>query len=105
MGSDKKIKVSIVIKKVTDRQDMELNDSNADAYTVLDQIKKLFGTVTMNKDEEEKDTVLNLLAAARLSNEVMADAFIDINRIDLFEEKANTVRAINEIINQINNNI
>ena len=105
MDSTKTLKVSVVIKKVTDRQDKELADSNGDAYAALDQFKKLFGVVVRDKDEEKKDTILNLLAAARLSNEVMANAFIDIDRIDLFDEKANTVKAIDGIINQINNNI
>lgn len=103
MESNKKIKVSVIVKHVTDRQDKELANANGDAYTVMNQIRKLFDAVSLKNDEEEKETVLRLLNASKLSNEVMADAFAAVDREDLFDEKTNSISAVDEIIKIINN--
>lgn len=99
----KKIKVSIVVKKVSDRQDKEIAENNGDAYLVMNQIRKLLDAVRLKNEEEDKEVVIKLLNAAKLSNEVMANAFAEIDRDDLFGEKYNTITAIDEIIETINN--
>lgn len=100
MDSNKKIKVSVVIRKVADHQQLE--KSRTDSYNVLEDIKSLFGKLS---DEEEKEDVTKLLRASKRSNEILADAFADVNREDLFNEKLDSIKIIDEIINQISNNI
>lgn len=105
MESGKKVKVSIIVKRVADLQDKELTNSNGDAYLTLNYIKKLLYAVSLKSDEEDKEIVLDFLNAAIFSNEIMANAFAKIGREDLFNEKMATIEAIEQIINQINNNI
>ena len=103
MNSDK-IRVSVIIKYVSDKQDKEITNKDGDEYTVLNQIKKLFGEEPSDDEEEDKETVLRLLTASKLSNEIMASALADANREDLFDEKVETIESIQGIINQIINN-
>lgn len=103
MESNKKINVRIIIKKVSDRQDHEIANNNGDAYLMMNQIRKILDAVSLKSDEQDKDKVIRLLNAAKLSNEIMADAYIDIDRTDLWEDKLNTINAINDIIKTINN--
>jgi hypothetical protein len=102
MESTKKIKVSILIKFISDKTDKELSDHNTDGFLALSQIRGLLNAVSLKKDEEDSDTVLNLLKTARLSNEIMADKFLDIDREDLFWERMKIIDSINEVINLIN---
>jgi hypothetical protein len=102
MDPSKKIRVRILVKQVSDRQDEELKKANGDAYTVLNELRKLLSSMTLLKDEENKDVVLNHLNAAKFANEIMANSYANLNRIDLFNEKVATITAIDDIINQIN---
>jgi hypothetical protein len=99
----KKIRVSIVLKSVSDQQDKAITNADGDAITALSTIKKTLDALATKNDEEEKGTILHLLSASKLSQEVMASAFAEVNREDLFEEKFNTISSIDAIINQINN--
>lgn len=101
MEPSKKIKVSVIVKYVADKQDKELADKNGDGYLALSQVKKALDAISLKSDEEDREKVLHLLDAAKRSNEVMASALIDIDREDLFDDKVMTIDAIDEIINKI----
>jgi hypothetical protein len=101
MDTDKKIKVTVLIKAVDSKQTKEIE--HTDEYRVLHQVKRLFKEVSGEADEVGKEEILHLLNASKLSNEIMADAFINVNREDLFDDKIKSILTIDEIINQINN--
>jgi hypothetical protein len=105
MDSDRKIKVSVVIRKVVDRQDTCKADNEADAFFVLDNIKHLLNKTAVKSDDICVKDALCLLEASKLSNEIMADAFIDVDREDLLEQKIKSIDTIEDIINQIIKNI
>jgi hypothetical protein len=100
MATDRKVRISVVIRQTNTKQSHVHCDS--DAYNVLDEIKKLIGKMSPNDDEVDTDSVIHLLKASKLSNEIMADAFIDVERSDLFESKIESIAALDELINQIN---
>ncbi|MBE3085872.1 MAG: hypothetical protein IMZ64_06615 [Bacteroidetes bacterium] len=100
MEPNKKIRVSVVVKYVSDKQDKDIINKESDGYLALDQLKRLISDFSKG-DEEEKEDVLSLLRATRTSNEVVANALINVDRADLFEDKLQTIKNIDEIINQI----
>ena len=100
MEPNKKIRVSVVVKYVSDKQDKDIINKESDGYLALDQLKRLINDFSKG-DEEEKEDVLSLLRATRTSNEVVANALINVDRADLFEDKLQTIKNIDEIINQI----
>jgi malonyl CoA-acyl carrier protein transacylase len=102
MEPTRKIKVSIVVKQVTDKQDIEIADRNSDGYLVLAGVKRALDSFNNPADEESSDKILRVLDAAKLSNEIMASALIDVDREDLFNEKVDTIRSIDDIIKFIN---
>jgi malonyl CoA-acyl carrier protein transacylase len=102
MEPTRKIKVSIVVKQVTDRQDIEIADKNSDSYLVLTGVKRTLDSFNNPADEESSEKILRVLDAAKLSNEIMASALIDVDREDLFNEKVDTIRSIDDIIKFIN---
>ena len=102
MESDRKIKVTVLIKAVDDKQTKEI--AHTDEYRVLHQISRLIKGLSADQDEVDKEPLLHLLNASKLSNEIMADAFVDINREDLFDQKIKSINTIDEIIKLLNNN-
>jgi hypothetical protein len=103
MESNRKIKVSVIIKYVGDKQDKATADKDADGMLTFSEVRRVLNAVSLKNDEEDKELILHLLRATKTSSEVMANAFIDAGRDDLFDEKVKTIEAVNEIITQINN--
>jgi hypothetical protein len=103
MEPNKKVKVSVIIKYVSDKQSDTTAKKDSDGYLALNQIMKLLGGVSTKNDDEDKEKILHLLDASKLSNEIMASALIDTNCEDLFDEKVETIKSIDEIINKIKN--
>jgi hypothetical protein len=102
---NKKVKVTVVVKCVSDQQDKELANNNGDGYLVLKHLQRLMGKMSEKNDDEDTDNVLRVLDAELLSSEVMASALADVGRDDLFDEKVQTVKAIDAIVKQIKNNL
>jgi hypothetical protein len=96
-----KIKITVVIRKIDDEQEKLSHD--ADSYDVLNTIKNLFKKTEKKENEVDLTEVLRLLDAHKLSNEILADAFCEVNRDDFFTEKVESNEAINKVINQIKN--
>lgn len=105
METNRKIKVSVIIRKVDDSLDKCKNDNEADAFFTLDTIKKLLTKTSVGSEDISAEDTVCLLKASKLSNEIMADAFIDINREDMLEQKIKTISTIDDLINQIIKNI
>jgi len=100
MESNRKIKVSIVIKRVSDEKSKTL--IGKDENVTLQTIEKILKAINSKNDEESVDKLLNVLGASKLSNEVMASALADVNEEDLFNEKIDSIMSIDEIIKFIN---
>lgn len=100
MDSGRKIKVSVVIKRINEGK--ATNVRNNDSMDTLDHIKSLVNKVS-NGEDIDKETILHLVKASKLSGEIMADAFCDVDREDLFESKMKSVSTLDELINQIIN--
>jgi hypothetical protein len=98
MESNKVIKVSIVVKHITDNMDVEIADKNSDGYLVLAGVKRALDSFNNPADVEQSERVLRVLDAAKLSNEIMASALIDVDREDLFNEKIATIDSIDDLI-------
>ena len=98
METGRKIKVSVVIRRV----DAEQTNDNTDKSSVLNNLKDLLNKVASD-DEVDKKDLLHLINASKLSNEILADAYVDVNREDLFDAKIESISALDKIINQINN--
>jgi hypothetical protein len=104
MDSNKKVKVTVVIKSVSDHRDIEITkNNNGDGFLEMNQLNRLLEKISADGDEQDLDKILHLLNATKTSNEVMASALVDAGREDLFDEKVNTINAVDEIINQIVN--
>lgn len=101
METGRKIKVSVVIRRIDTEQDTVTNKSD-DSFTTLNSLKELLNKVA-DKDEVDKKDLLHLINASKLSNEILADAYVDVNREDLFDAKLKSISALDKIINQINN--
>lgn len=99
MESDRTIKISVIIKKVK-----EINPENEDnkIYT-LSSIKDLLERVSEKGDESKLLDIIHLLNASKKTNEIMGDAFCDVNREDLLNEKMESNDILDNIINQIIN--
>jgi hypothetical protein len=101
MDSNRKVKVTVLIKAVDKKQTKDI--AHTDEYRVLHQVARLFKEVSKDEDEVDINTILHLLKASKVSNEILADAFCDVEREDLFNEKLKSISTIDEIINIINN--
>ena len=99
MESDRTVKISVIIKKVKDI-DPENEDNK---ICTLSSIRDLLERVSEENDESRLLDVIHLLNASKRSNEIMADAFCEVNREDLFSEKMESNDIIDNIIYQIIN--
>jgi hypothetical protein len=99
MESNKKINVTLVIKKV---RAIDANDDDKKLETLVN-IEDLLDSLSLKGDEATLENLLLLLNASKQCNEIMADAFINIDRVDLFHEKLKSSEVIDKIINQIIN--
>jgi copper homeostasis protein CutC len=103
MESPRLVKISVIVKHVTDQQDEAiLHDKNSDAYLVLAGVKRVLDSMSVTKEEESVDKLVRVIDAAKLSNEVMASALIDVDREDLFNEKIETIKSLDDVIKLIN---
>jgi hypothetical protein len=93
----KKINVTLVIKKVRSID----SENNNNKLNTLVQAEELLDSLPLKGNEAETEILLRLLNAYKQCNEIMADAFIEIDRMDLFTEKVESNETIDHIINQI----
>ena len=103
---DKKIKLNVVIKFIGERQDKvtELDKFDSDQFIALAGVRRTVNAYGLKEEEVEKDKVVKLLEAAKWSEEIMANAFIDAERDDLFEDKMKSVNILDEIMNLVKTN-
>jgi hypothetical protein len=101
MEPNKKVKVTVVIRSVSDHKDKELANNNGDGYLVMNHLTRTFEKLATKEEEQDVEAILRILEATKTSNEVMASALADVGREDLFDEKVTTNKAVDEIINQI----
>ena len=100
---ERKIKVNLVIKRVDDQQDKELTGitHNSEAFVSLMNIREMLNAVGLKEEEVTEEKLVRLLKAYKLSQEIIASAFIDIERDDLFDKKMKSVDQVDEIIEAI----
>jgi len=104
MESEKKVRISVVIKYVTDKHEaIPVEDLGRDKSFTLDQLATLLNSFSSKQDEEPKEKVVALLGNFKYANEILANALIDADREDLFDEKLDTIESVDDIIKQIQN--
>jgi hypothetical protein len=102
MDTNRKINVTVVIKKVRNIERDTYNDNKVGTLVNIENLLEKFEHT--NEDIELKD-LLHLLNASKQSHEIMADAYADVNREDLFDGEIESNDTIDEIINLINNKL
>jgi hypothetical protein len=97
MDSTKKINITLTIKKV---RNIDAEDDSNKLNTLIN-IEDLVDALSSKGNEADINDLLQLLNAYKQCNEIMADAFISVDRMDLFTEKVESNETIDFIINQI----
>jgi hypothetical protein len=102
--ANQKIKVSVVIKYIDDKyENLSEDKQDRDEGLVLDQMALLLNSLSIENDDEDKEKIVRLLGRFKFANEILADALIDADREDLFDEKLCTIESVDDIIKQIKN--
>jgi hypothetical protein len=101
MDSTKKIEIHLAIKKVRNIDD----EGDENTLRILTDVEDLLDVLSFERDSADLRDLLQLLDAYKQCNEVMADAFIIVNRLDLFNKKMSDNDMVDKIINQIINSL
>jgi hypothetical protein len=98
--ANQKVKVSVIVKYI-DEKNTNLSEYNTDKGLTLDQLTLLLSDLSQKNDDEDKEKLVALLGRFKFANEILADALIDADREDLFEEKLDTIESVDDIIKLI----